>query len=230
VLAKPVSASLLVNIMMHLMGMASRELPRQHALHSASAFEDAMLPLAGARILLVEDNEINQLVAGELLHGAGFLVEVADNGQIGVDQVHARHTEHQPHDMVLMDMQMPVMDGVTASRLIRQTFSAQVLPIVAMTANAMPVDKERCLAAGMNGFVSKPINPDELWRALVSWIKPRDGLGQTSPSTRPVAPSASEAARQQSVLEALHGVDGLQIHQGLSLSNRNTALYLAVLG
>jgi signal transduction histidine kinase/CheY-like chemotaxis protein len=226
VLSKPVSASLLVNTMMQLMGQAPRALPPTRGQQDASALEAAMLPLAGARILLVEDNEINQLVACELLRGAGFSVDVAENGQIGVHQVHARDADNQPYDMVLMDMQMPVMDGVTASRLIRESYAPQVLPIVAMTANAMQADKERCLAAGMNAFVSKPINPEELWRALLGWIKPRPGLGQTAAPKVPVVVTGVQAE----LLAALRLVQGLDADQGLGLSNHNPSLYLTMLG
>ena len=183
VLAKPISASVLINTMMQLVGHVPRDLPSKHLAPNSNSARDALTPLAGARVLLVEDNEINQLVACELLESVGFLVDVADNGQIGVHQVHARHAQGQPYDIVLMDMQMPVMDGVTASRLIRETFIAQTLPIVAMTANAMQADKDRCLAAGMNGFVSKPVDPEELWLALLAWIKPRVGLGVVGEQT-----------------------------------------------
>jgi CheY-like chemotaxis protein len=234
VLAKPISASLLVNTMMQLAGHAPRELPAMRQAPDSSSAEAALAPLAGARILLVEDNEINQLVACEMLRGVGFVVDVADNGQIGVHQVHARHADAQPYDIVLMDMQMPVMDGVTASRLIRESFDSATLPIVAMTANAMQVDKERCMAAGMNGYVSKPINPEELWRALLAWVKPRSGLGLAQPSaTAAVAPATVAAAPAQQhlpVLQALRGVPGLDVNRGLSLSNQNAGLYLAMLG
>ncbi len=230
VLAKPVSASLLVNTMMQLMGAAPRESAAAARRPDASVLETAMRPLRGARILLVEDNEINQLVACELLRGVGFEVDVAENGQVGVNQVHARHAEDQPYDIVLMDMQMPVMDGVTASRLIRETYPAQSLPVVAMTANAMLADKERCLAAGMNGFVSKPINPEELWRALLSWIKPREGLGQAAPPDAPAALPVAAADTQTQVLDALRQVPGLDVKQGLSQANQNAALYIAMLG
>ena len=229
VLAKPINASMLVNTMMQLAGHASSNLPESRHTRNSSTSETELAPLAGARILVVEDNEINQLVACELLRGAGFLVDVADNGQIGVHQVHARHADSQPYDIVLMDMQMPVMDGVTASRLIREVFSAEVLPIVAMTANAMQADKDRCLAAGMNGYVSKPINPEDLWRALHTWIKPRSGLGLAA---RLPLHAAVPSVQQHlgPVLNALHGVTGLDTIRGLSLSNHNAALYVAMLG
>jgi two-component system sensor histidine kinase/response regulator len=227
VLSKPINASLLVNTMMQLAGHATGELSEARRTQRSSPAEAALLPLAGARILLVEDNEINQLVACEMLNGVGFVVDVAENGQIGVHQVHARHADGQAYDIVLMDMQMPVMDGITAARMIRETFSAVVLPIVAMTANAMQADKERCLAAGMNGFVSKPINPDELWRVLLTWIKPRSGLGQVLPP-QVAAPSGPHAL--EPVLAALRGIGGLDVIRGLGLSNQNAALYVAMLG
>ncbi|NVO06793.1 MAG: response regulator, partial [Rhodoferax sp.] len=231
VLAKPVSASLLVNTMMQLMGHAPRDLPAMRHTQGASSLEDALVPLAGARILLVEDNEINQMVACEMLRGAGFAVDVAENGEIAVNQVHARHADGMPYDIVLMDMQMPVMDGVTASRLIRETYTAADLPIVAMTANAMQADKERCLGAGMNGFVSKPINPEELWRALLSWIKPRAGLGvATAAAAAPARVAATGPALQAQLLDDLRRLDGLNVGQGLGMANKNAALYLAMLG
>jgi CheY-like chemotaxis protein len=128
-----------------------------------------------------------------------------------------------------MDMQMPVMDGVTAARLIRETFGAEALPIVAMTANAMQADKERCLAAGMNGYVSKPINPEELWRTLRTWIKPRAGLGLAGKIPLQIA-APSEQAPLDTVLTALRGIRGLDANRGLSLSNHNAALYVSLLG
>jgi two-component system sensor histidine kinase/response regulator len=179
VLAKPVLGAALRNTMLALKGQlpvapdGGRPSSRQ-----SSLLESQLGAIAGARILLVEDNENNQLVACELLQGAGLVVDVAANGKIAVHQVEARDAQHMPYDLVLMDMQMPVMDGVTATRLLRETHSPAVLPIVAMTANAMQEYRERCLQAGMNAYVSKPVNPDELWRALLVHIQPRAGLGQ----------------------------------------------------
>jgi two-component system sensor histidine kinase/response regulator len=170
------------------------------------------------------------MVACEMLQGVGFSVDVAENGQISVDRVHAMQLQGEPYDLVLMDMQMPVMDGITAARLIRQTYPPQVLPIVAMTANAMQADKERCLAAGMNGFISKPIPPEDLWRALQTWIKVREGLGQAA--TALLASPAHESQTQQHMdqLAALRAVGALDVQLGLSLSNQNAALYLSILG
>ena len=126
--------------------------------------------IAGSNILLVEDNEINQLVATELLAEGNVKVEVANHGKEALDMILARPTHW---DVVLMDMQMPVMDGVTATIEVRKTISAEQLPIVAMTANAMAQDKEKCMAAGMQDFVTKPIDPDVLWETLLRVIRPK---------------------------------------------------------
>ncbi len=229
VLAKPVNASLLVNTMLQLMGHVPREGAHTRPEHEGCGLEVAMAPLRGARILVVEDNEINQLVACELLRGVGLEVDVAENGQVGVNQVHARHAEGQPYDIVLMDMQMPVMDGVTAARLIRETYGREDLPVVAMTANAMQTDRDRCKAVGMNDFVSKPVNPEELWRALLRWIKPRPDKGRVMVLSDPKGTSSHSQDHQQ-LLDALRQVQGLDVSTGLLLANHNASLYISILG
>jgi two-component system sensor histidine kinase/response regulator len=162
-----------------------------------------------------------------MLRGAGFLVDVADNGKIAVHKVAARYAETLPYDMVLMDMQMPVMDGVTATRLIRETRTADELPIVAMTANAMLEDRNRCLEAGMNGFVTKPINPDELWRSLMDLIKPRAGLGQPIVQ-QAIAPQTDDGAVPQA-LSALAESGRINVRLGQQRSNGNPVLYVFLL-
>jgi CheY-like chemotaxis protein len=137
----------------------------------------ALLPLMGARILLVEDNDLNQQVATELLQMAGFEVDLAENGRIAIDKVAAMNGRRTPYDLVLMDLQMPVMDGLTATAEIRADPRNDNLPVAAMTANVMQDDRQRCEDAGMNGFVVKPIEPDELWRTLAQLIRLRVGLG-----------------------------------------------------
>jgi CheY-like chemotaxis protein len=111
--------------------------------------------LGGMRVLLVEDNALNQLVARELLEGEGAQVEIADNGQAGFDAVARAET---PFDAVLMDMQMPVMDGCTATQKIRAELGLKALPIIAMTANTMASDREACSRAGMNAHIGKPFD------------------------------------------------------------------------
>ncbi len=175
VLIKPISASMLFDATMAALG-DERAQPRQ-----AGATNPADVRLAavkGARVLLVEDNDINQFVAGEILRDAGFVVEVAENGQVGLERV-----QSHAYDIVLMDMQMPVMDGVTATQEIRKLSAYADLPIVAMTANAMQRDRERCFEAGMNDFITKPIDPQQLCAVLVKWITPpREKQAEDIPS------------------------------------------------
>ncbi len=123
--------------------------------------------IKNARVLLVEDNILNQQVATEILIGAGVSVDVANNGQAAVEAV-----DNKEYDIVFMDIQMPVMGGYEATYLIRKNEKFKELPIIAITANAMSGAKESCLKSGMNGYISKPIDPDELYKALVEWIKP----------------------------------------------------------
>jgi two-component system sensor histidine kinase/response regulator len=144
---------------------------------------EQLASIAGARILLVEDNELNQEVALELLRDAGLVVDLAENGQVALDRL-----GRAAYDLVLMDMQMPVMDGLTATRAIRQQAQLDSLPVVAMTANAMQGDRDRCLAAGMNDHIPKPIEPQDLWYALLKWIKPRQP-GVAPPRRQVEAPS-----------------------------------------
>ena len=187
VLIKPISPSLLFDTLMYTLG-EGRNIDRSGATvaasaNTASSLEQEIRQLRGWHILLVEDNELNQQVASELLQDAGFVVDIADNGQIAVDKV-----QSQRYDLVLMDMQMPVMDGLSATRAIRALPAYAKLPIVAMTANAMQQDRDRCVEAGMDGYVSKPIDPDELWRAILRW-RPTSAFaplpaGQQTPKTR----------------------------------------------
>jgi CheY-like chemotaxis protein len=226
VLSKPVSGSMLVNTMMQILGHAQANPASSKPPRAALALEGQLGHLGGARILLVEDNEINQLVASELLQHAGFQVDVAGNGQIGVHQVHARESEHLPYDLVLMDMQMPVMDGVTASRQIRERFKADQLPIVAMTANAMKVDRDRCIDAGMNAVVTKPINPEELWKALLDWIKVRPGMG---PQFSPQTSAATVTEELPELMQGLRAIPELDVEQGLQRTTHNPAFYASML-
>jgi len=139
---------------------------------------------AGQRVLLAEDNPINQEVAGELLRLAGLQVDLADDGQQAVDLAC-----RGAYDLVLMDMQMPVLDGLDAAREIRRRLGEQ-LPIVAMTANAFDEDREVCLAAGMNDHVPKPVDPVLLYETLLRWLPRADG----GPASVSAAPSAGSAA------------------------------------
>ncbi|WP_342618126.1 response regulator [Rhodoferax sp. GW822-FHT02A01] len=229
VLAKPVSSSLLLNTMMEVAGKAPPPpMSLQPVPQSARDKLDAKLQqLRGARILLVEDNVLNQQVAYELLTDAGFEVDIAEDGQKAVNNVEARALEHLPYDLILMDMQMPVMDGVTATRLLRQNHGAKELPILAMTANAMQADRDRCLEAGMNDFISKPIAPAQLWGSLLRWITPRDGLGQKADLGKVQQVDVPHGSKLQVRLPA--HIDGLNMESGLALMGHNEGLYLRTL-
>ncbi|NWK98878.1 hybrid sensor histidine kinase/response regulator [Sphingobium lactosutens] len=140
---------------------------------AASTPEPVALPvvapqLRGLKVLLAEDNEINREIALELLGDAGLVVDCAENGKVACDMV---RDKGDGYAAVLMDVQMPEMDGVTATRIIRESWPADRLPIIAMTAHAYEEEKQRCLDAGMNDHVSKPVDPDMLMRTLNRWLK-----------------------------------------------------------
>jgi signal transduction histidine kinase/CheY-like chemotaxis protein len=170
-LLKPVSPSMLFDSIMQAFGKAVPEISRvaQRKEQEAGAFGN----IQGARVLIVEDNEINQQVAREILEGAGLNVALANDGQEAVNAV-----KENNYDAVLMDIQMPVIDGYTATREIRKDERFKELPIIAMTAHAMAGDEDKSLQAGMNGHVTKPIDPDQLFSALQKWIKPSDKRAQ----------------------------------------------------
>ncbi len=222
ILLKPVSSSMLYDSMLALFGVEGT--PSTMAVGTQADVADALLnPLRGARILLVEDNDINQQVATEMLEAENFLVDVASNGQEAVDMVGQSLLDKLPYDLVLMDMQMPVMDGVTAARIIRGNPAHAALSIVAMTANAMEADRQLCLDAGMNDFVTKPIEPHGLWSALSKWIKPRDGLGLVGRNTE------RRTSGDGSVMSALADIPGLDARVGLAHSSGNADLYVQLL-
>jgi CheY-like chemotaxis protein len=167
------------------------------------------LRLEGMRLLLVEDNLNNQQIACELLQGEGATVQVANHGQEGVDAITRTPTAF---DVVLMDLQMPVMDGLTATRFIRTQLGMTALPIVAMTANAMASDREACLDAGMNDHVGKPFDLNDLVRVLRQQAKwsaaehtPSEVAGAVSPIVLDVATAAGVDLNN-----ALHRIGGKQ--------------------
>ena len=171
----------------------------------------------------MEDNEINQQVAREILEGAGLHITLANNGKEAVDAV-----KEAGYDAVLMDVQMPVMDGYAATRKIREweggmrnaNSEFKGLPIIAMTAHAMAGDEEKSLEAGMNGHVTKPIDPDQLFATLVKWIRPdKDRSRARTPETRPVV-------AESDLPETLPEFD---LTQGLQRLRGNRRLYRKLL-
>ncbi len=175
---------------------------------------DGLEAIRGARILLVEDNDINQEVAREMLREAGLVVDIAANGEAALAMV-----QQSPYDLVFMDMQMPVMDGVTATVEIRRLPLLRNLPIVAMTANAMEEDLRRCIDAGMDDFVVKPIDPSSLWAVLLRWIRP---------AAQPVI-APDPAVSGNPLGELPEGIPGLDTALGLSRMMGKKKLYLDML-
>ncbi|MGA0572694.1 ATP-binding protein [Variovorax sp. VNK109] len=192
VLIKPFSASLMFDALSEIFGHPHGEdAPR--AVSGPAPEGDAF---KGTRVLLVEDNAANQEVAAGLLELRGVVVEIANNGQKALDRLREAPAQHW--DIVFMDMQMPVMDGLTATQEIRKLERHRSLPIVAMTANAFEGDRERCLAAGMNDHVPKPIDEAVLFSTLAKWTVGRraeaGAVGHAPPPERTADTTTAPAA------------------------------------
>jgi two-component system sensor histidine kinase/response regulator len=214
VLVKPVSASILFDTTMGVLG--GKRVQHVAPADEATATDHRLAAVRGARVLLVEDNDINQQVARELLEDIGLVVDVADNGQIALDMV-----QKAAYDLVFMDMQMPVMDGVTATREIRKLRGFANLPIVAMTANAMEQDRRKCMDAGMNDFLVKPIDPNDMSAILLRWARPRRAAaGAPAMVAQPQAPKTGGLPS---------GIAGLDTGLGLGRMMGKQSLYLAML-
>jgi PAS domain S-box-containing protein len=222
-LIKPVSPQLLSNAILRILEnphtMEARYSPGNGLAINAPNLKD----IAGARILLVEDNELNQIVAREILLLAGFDVDVADNGAIALDKI--QNAGNRPHDLILMDERMPVMDGLEATRQLRAR--GCTLPIVALTASVMPGDRDRYLKAGMNSYIVKPMEPALLWSTLCEWIKPRNDPAQAE---APEALRPGVAALPSTPATDLPGdIPGLDINSGLRNVLGRMPLYRSLL-
>lgn len=208
-LTKPVTPSTLHDAIMLAMG---REVVSESR---ASKREDmaieAINKLKGARVLLVEDNEINQELAEELLTTNGIVVEVAGNGKEAMDIL-----DKKEFDGVLMDCQMPVMDGYTATRKLRLQERFKTLPILAMTANAMAGDRDKVIDAGMNDHIAKPINVNEMFHTMAKWITPSN-------------PAEEDVDIKKKVEVDIPPLDGLDTEAGLARTMNDSMLYLKLL-
>jgi PAS domain S-box-containing protein len=216
VLSKPVNPSLLFNVIMEAFGHEVIGAARKWRTAQQIDME-ALTPIQGARILLVEDNLINQQVATELLEQARFVVAVANNGQEALEKL-----EQERYDCVLMDIQMPVMDGYTATRRIREQNRFEKLPVLAMTANAMVEDRQAAEAAGMNGHIVKPIDSRELFAALLQWIEPGE-------RELPQAQAPAEAVADESGGELPESLPGIDLAAGLRRVGGNPKLFRKLL-
>ncbi len=233
-LLKPVGQSVLFDAIMVAFGKEALEVEAVARVRGSD--EEGLRKIRGARVLLAEDNEINQQVAKEILEQAGLVVRIANNGQEALDLVRAN-----TFDAVLMDVQMPVMDGYTATREIRKweggsgkeeggmrKEGTSSIPIIAMTAHAMSGDHEKSIAAGMNDHITKPIDPEKLLGTLARWIGPRDRTA-TSPAAAPasIGPQAKEPAPlEQPLPDVLPEFD---VAEGLQRLMGNRALYRKLL-
>jgi PAS domain S-box-containing protein len=208
VLIKPVAPSLLFDTTIRIFGTV----PDEGSGDSHAATDEVVaLPdnLQGARVLLVEDNDFNQEVATELLKEAGLKVEVAENGAVALEKL--RGAPDGTFDLVLMDMQMPVMDGIAATIEIRKQARFDSLPIVAMTANVMAAERQKCLDAGMNDHVAKPIDPAALFSALARWLTPRMDAAPEPPRRAVTAADLADDFDPTGI-----NIDGLDVKLGLS--------------
>lgn len=200
-LIKPINASVLFDTIVRLFADGGSQ--------EASRIAAGEVWLQG-EVLLVEDHEINQAVALELLHSVGIIADTANNGAEAIEAVNQKH-----YDLVLMDLQMPVMDGLQATAIIRQNPAFKQLPIIAMTAHAMQGDKERCIATGMNDHIAKPIEPDYFIRVLSQWLQ-----AATPPET-------DSRVSQSSLAE--DEIEGIDIVWGIERVGGNRQLYFDLL-
>ncbi|HEB97554.1 MAG TPA: response regulator [Sedimenticola thiotaurini] len=209
VVSKPVTMQSLLQALAECCGQGQGTAKAPTVRHAASA-----AGLAGARILLVEDNDINRELATDLLTGVGIRVETAHNGQEAVERV-----QREAFDGVLMDIQLPVMDGYEATRRIREQERFADLPIIAMTANAMAGDRERCLEAGMNDHIAKPISVQEMFRTLARWIHP------SQPQPAPWQERTGADGRRHD----WPSIEGLDTAAGLAVAGADPDLYRRLL-
>ena len=215
-ISKPVSCSVLFDNIVGLFGKRAAFVAKMK--DDAINSEQIISRIGGAKILLAEDIPINLHVAGEILEEVGLVVVVAKNGLEAVSM--AQKTEF---DAVLMDIQMPLMDGYDASRRIRKIIPANKLPIIAMTAHAMVGDREKCLQAGMQDHIAKPIDRKQLYLALAKWIKPRQGLG------KPMHPLIHQNGEEDVSVTLPRVLPGIEVESALERIGGNHGLLHSIM-
>ena len=237
VLTKPVTASGLIVAISQALGQGLPVEPSNGRRHDQSA--EARRKLAGARLLLVEDNALNQELALEILRQAGIEVVLAADGQQALNLL----ASEAPFDGVLMDCEMPVMDGYTATARIRANPALAGLPVLAMTANTMVGDRDRVIAIGMNDYIAKPLDIDEMFNVIGRWVSPAAGRREVDAPTSGLAADsgagpkgfslqdpqdAADLASPQDLPE-LSGVAGVDAVTGLARALGRPVLYLRLL-
>ena len=211
-LTKPVTPSTLFDTILQAMGREAADDPEAPRRREEAG--EAIAQLRGARVLLVEDNELNQELALELLSNNGIIASLAENGEEALMIL-----AEESFDGVLMDCQMPVMDGYSATRLIRQHPEWGDVPVLAMTANAMAGDREKALEAGMNDHIAKPINVREMFTTMARWIKPSAELDDLEPPPPTVEQEEVEIPE----------LDGIDVAAGLATAQGSAKLYRRLL-
>ncbi len=200
-LTKPINPTALIDSLLQVIGMA--DLVSSSATDGNERFATWRRQLQGHRVLVAEDNGLNQEVIEGLLDHVGIQVVLAQDGNDALDKL-----SNEDFDAVLMDLQMPGLDGLQATTILRQNSAWRTLPVIAMTAHSRDSDQARCLAVGMNGHISKPIDPELLYHTLSRWLVP------TQPQASPVSPAAVAPAVSPAELPILDSAAGLRVVAG----------------
>ncbi len=215
-LGKPTTASHLLDAIERSLAEPAHEPPAEGGRGNAveRSVQEALRPSAGTRVLVVEDNEINQQVAQEMLEQVGMAVTCVEDGDIAVERA-----AQDDFELIFMDVQMPNMDGYQATAHLRATARHAATPIIAMTANALEGEREKCLAAGMDDYIAKPIDPNILYRVLAAHVPAETGAGSEAPAMRPPV-EADEAAP----------IPGIDRAVGLKRMGGDSGIYHQILG
>ncbi|MBK1648710.1 hybrid sensor histidine kinase/response regulator [Rhabdochromatium marinum] len=222
-LHKPVNQSFLFDTIVSLFGHQEAATTTRPIQLAAQASDQPPPDLSGYRVLLAEDIEMNRLVALEWLNAAKLDTDIAENGLQALNKAREEH-----YDLVLMDIQMPELDGLEATRRMRAEFPEPRVPVIAMTAHALKGDKERCLAAGMDDYLSKPIDPTQLFSVLERWLRPK--APRTGADDSVEAPAAARPAAVADTPELdQYPLPAIDLPAGLARANQNRRLYLKIL-
>ena len=217
-LSKPVNQSVLYDTIVEALGKMPQHEKKIHHAKKQTVADEIMKKLKGFNILLVEDNSINQQIAYELLSNVGLIITIANNGVEALQKINEKK-----FDLVLMDLQMPEMDGFEATRQIRKQDKFKDLPIVAMTAHAMTGDREKCIETGMNDHTPKPIDPEGLFKTLYKWLH-RDEQEEIIPE-----PKEKKVVKQNPDDDIPDYIPGIDIDTGLKRVMGNKKLYKKII-